>query len=337
MNKKYLVFVSSSQEDLKAERRELLRVVSELGAVPVVMDSFDITQEEDRKFIYKAIDDCDYFLNLTAYKRGKEAGKSFALELEYSYAVKACIPVLALIISDKARWKASKKEKDAAAAKALESFKKKLENHAHETWLNLGDLRQKALGLLTREINLKPRRGWVPSTEAVEPSVANELSRLLRENEILRSRIRMEGPVKNIREKIKHTLKVLSANRASLSFYYVDGKNWENTRRFRYLRLFRLLAPELSSPKTAQDISHFLGNILNPDLEKLVRKDYPTPSNSIKKIMADFTLLKLTQYTDSGDNDAWEMAEFGKEVYAVYRLHQMKRALVKRANKNQIG
>ena len=57
MKKKYLVFISSSGDDLKAERRELLRVVSELGAVPVVMDTFDITIEEDRKYIYKAIED----------------------------------------------------------------------------------------------------------------------------------------------------------------------------------------------------------------------------------------------------------------------------------------
>ena len=83
------------------------------------------------------------------------------------------------------------------------------------------------------------------------------------------------------------------------------------------------MAPELSIPKTAVDISRFLGNILNPDLEKVVRKDFPTPSNTIKKIMADFVLLKLVKYTGSGDNQAWDMTEFGKEVFAAHRLHQM--------------
>ena len=331
MSKKYLIYISSTQEDLKAERRELIRIVSELGAIPVTLDAFDITQEEDRRFIRQAIEECDYFLNLVAFKGGEPVGKSFALEVEYSCAVKAGVPVLALILGEKARWKDSKKEKSAAAKKALETFKKKLEEHAHDTWTNLGDLRQKALGLITREMNLNPRRGWVPSNEAVEPLVANELSRLSRENENLRNQIRMEDTdiAKRIREQIKHDLKVLATNKISLSFYYMEGDNWENTQTFRYLRLFKLLTPELSTPKSALDITRFLGNILNPDLAKTVRKDYPTPSNTIKKIMADFTLLKLVKCSGSGDNEAWEMTEYGKEAYAAYRLRQMERILVR--------
>ena len=332
MSKKYLVYISSTQDDLKAERRELTKIVSELGAVPITMDAFDITREEDRKIIHKAIEDCDYFLNITAHKGGQAVNKSFALELEYFYALKAKIPVLALIIGEKARWKESKKEKDAAAKKALEAFKKKLEAHTHDTWINLSDLKQKALSLLSREMNLNPRRGWVPSTQAVDASVANELSRLIQENETLKSQIKMEGTdiVKKVRAQIKSALKVLAANRISLSFYYTDGENWENTRVFRYLKLFRLLAPELSTHKTASDISHFLGNILNPDLDKTVRKEYPTPSNTIKKIMTDFTLLKLVKCNDSNTNETWEMTEYGKETYAAYRLRQMEKAMVKK-------
>ena len=68
MTKKYLVYISSSQDDLKAERRELTRVVSELGAIPVTMDAFDISQDDDRALIRKAIEESDYFVNITAHK-----------------------------------------------------------------------------------------------------------------------------------------------------------------------------------------------------------------------------------------------------------------------------
>jgi len=325
MHKKYLVFISSAQEDLKSERKELTRIVTEMGAIPVVMDEFDITEAQDRRVINKAIEECDYFLNITAHMGGKAVGKTFALELEYTYAVKAGVPVLALIIGDKARRKGSKKEKDAVAAKALESFKKKLENHSFDIWTNPTDMKLKALGLLSREMNLNPRRGWVPSDNAFSPSAANELSRLIRENETLRSKLAMEGTdiVKKIREQMKSALKILATNRISLSFYYVEGENWENTKVFRYLRLFRLVAPELSTPKTASEISNFLGNILNPDLSKVVRKDYPTPSNTIKKIMTDFALLKLVKCTENDQSEAWEMTEYGRETFAVYRLRQM--------------
>jgi len=338
MYKKYLIFISSTQDDVKAERRELIRIISEQGSVPVTMDAFDITKEEDRKIIYKVIEECDYFLNLTAYKGGEAVDKTCALELEYSHAVRNSVPILALIIGEKARWKDSKKEKKPAAKKALEIFKKRLQGHTHETWINLNDLRQKAMGLLIRELNLNPRRGWVPATEAVEPTVANELCRILRENENLRNQIKMTGTdfTKHLRDQINHTLKILSVTRISLSFYYTDGQNWENTQVFRYLKFFRLLAPELSTPKTTVEISYFLGNVVNPTLERPVRKDYPTPSNTVKKIMMDFALLNLVKCTAKiapnappVDDEDWELTEYGKETYATYRLHHMEKSLEK--------
>ena len=327
MSKKYLVYISSTLDDLKAERRELMRVVSELGAIPIIMDAFDIGREEDRRLIHKAIEECDYFISLIAYKGGDAVEKSFALELEYSYALKARVPVLALIIGEKARWKDSKKEKNAAVKKAVEDFKKKLQAHTHDTWTTVADFRQKALSLLSREMNLNPRRGWVPANEAVAPAVANELCRLLRENETLRSQVKLEGTdiVKKVREQMKHAIKVLATNKISLSFYYTDGENWENMQVFRYLKLFRLLTPELSVPKNAAEISHFLGNILNPNLDKTVRKEFPTPSNTIKKIMTDLVLLKLVKCPEIGDSESWEMTEFGKETFSVLRLKQMAR------------
>ena len=325
MQKKYLVFISSAPEDLKTERKELARLITEMGLIPLTLDEFDITEAKDRRLIHKVIEESDYFLNLTAHKGGKIVGKTFALELEYIYALKAKVPVIALVIGDKARKKASKKEKDTASVKALSAFKKKLENHSYDTWTNPTDLKLKVLGLLSREMNLNPRRGWVPSDEAFSPAVANELSRLIRENESLRNKMAMEGTdiVVKIQEQIRNAIKVLATNRISLSFFYVDGENWENTKVFRYIRLFKLLAPELATPKTAFEISHFLGNILNPDLSKIVRKDYPTPSNTIKKIMTDFALLKLVKCTDYEHNEAWEMTEYGRESFAVYRLRQM--------------
>lgn len=331
MAKKYLVYISSSPEDLKNERRDLVKVVTEIGAIPVSMDAFDISDKKEQKLIRKAIEECDYFLNLTAHKCGPLLGKTFAQELEFSWAEKCGVPVVALVIDEKARWKASKKEQSPELVKALDAFKKRLLVHSSETWISQADLRQKAQGLLIRTMNLNPRRGWVPGTEAIDPSVANELSRLILENENLKNQIRMEGGslVSRVREQMRRALKMLAANKLSLSFWYSPGENWENTTQFRYLRLFRLLTPELSLPKTTAEISRFLGNILNPDLNKTVRKDYPVPTNTIKKLMADLTLLKLVKCSGSGDDEAWEMSEYGKETYAAYRLHHLERALSK--------
>jgi len=384
MNKKYLVFINSAQDDLKTARGELVRIVFELGGIPVILDDFDITARDDRRLIHKLMGECDYFLTITGDKGGKMAGDTLVLELSYNYAVKTGIPVLALISGEKPRRKAAEKEKDSLHAQALAGFKVKLQSHPHEKWANLPELKLKAFALLSREMNLSPRRGWVHADSVFTAAVANELSRLSLENESLRGKIAgqkqtlslsfdshsrdgadsedtaangsgangsgtndsgtkdtgvKDSGAKNsdtkARGEIRNALKTLAANRVSLSFFYVDSEKWENTQVFGYLRLFRLLAPELYTPKTAAEISHFLGNILNPDLSKSVRKDYPTPSNTIKKIMTDFALLKLVKHNETPDpnphpragksehSETWEMTGQGSETFAAYRLRQM--------------
>jgi hypothetical protein len=332
MTKKYHIFIGSTLEDLKNERRALPRIIMELGHIPVTADCFDGANRNDQLLIKKNLEECDYYLALIAHKLGQPGEKS-PLETEYAWAVKQGIPVIALIIDEKARWKAAKKEQDGEAVKKLEDFKKKLAAHTHETWLNASDLSQKAQSLLIQEMNLNPRMGWVCAAQAIDPSVANELSRLSSENEDLKRQIKAEsGEIRvKVREQMKHALKVMALNKVSLSFYYNGGDNWENTRKFRCLRLFRLLTPELSRGKTPGEISRFLGNVLNPDLEKKVRKNYPTPSNTIKKLMADFALLKLVKYSGQDDNEVWEITEYGREVYSAYRMRQLERAFVKKS------
>jgi hypothetical protein len=331
MTKKYHVFIGSTLEDLKNERRALGRIIMELGHIPVTADYFDISSVNDQRLVKKTVEECDYFIVLLAHKMDLSGEKS-PLETEYAWAVKNGVPLIALVIDEKARWKAAKKEQDGEALKRIEDFKKKLTAHIHETWLNISDLSQKAQSLLIQEMNLNPRTGWVCATQAIDPSVANELSRLSGENGDLKRQIKLEsGEIRSkVREQMKHALKVMALNKVSLSFYYTGGENWENTRKFRYLRLFRILAPELSLGKTPEETSRFLGNVLNPDLGKTVRKDYPTPSNTIKKIMADFALLKLVKYSGQGDNEVWEITGYGKEVYSAYRMRQLERAFTKR-------
>jgi hypothetical protein len=339
MQKKYLVYVGSALDDLKNERRELPRIIMELGSIPVSADYLDQTDENSPRIVNKTIGECDYFVSLIAHRYCLPGEKNSPMESEYTQAVNAGIPVIALIIDEKARWKATKKEKVPEIIRRLDDFKADLRTHSHETWINTADLRQKAQRLLIQAINLDPRPGWVSAEQAINPALANEIARLSSENEELKRRFKMESGkiLARLREQIKHAIRVLTLNGAAISFYYTTGENWENTRKFRYLRIFKVLAPELTLGKTTVEISRFLGNVLNPDLEKTVRKDYPTPSNTIKKIMADLALLKLVKCTGGntanggGDNEIWEITEYGKELYAVYRLRQLEKVLEKKS------
>jgi hypothetical protein len=329
---KYHIFIGSTLEDLKNERREIPKIIMELGHIPVSSMNLDKSAKNYDKLLEKTIDECEYLIAVTAYRYAPEGEKISPLETECNIAHRKNIPVISLIIDEKARWKSSKKEKDAALAKKLDEFKNRLRlSGPCETWLNLAELCQKLQSQIILQMNVNPKGGWVRADQAVSPMVANELARLSAENEQLKRQIRMEGGevLVKLREQMKNALKVLALNKIILSFYYSSGENWENSRKFRYLRIFKLLAPELSLGKTTSEISRFLGTVLNPDLEKTVRKDYPTPSNTIRKIMADFNMLKLVKCSNkdegSGEDEIWEITEYGQELYSAYRMRQLEK------------
>jgi hypothetical protein len=339
---KYHIFIGTTLDDLKQERKELPRIVMELGHIPVMADHLDFANRNASMLLQKTIEECDYFLALVAHKfQDKGSAKTgpsvLPLVAESAIAAKKGIPVLGLVIDEKARWKPAKKETDIALVRKLDGFKAKLQAGSFEAWANTPDLCQKALALLTQEFTVNAQPGWIKTDRAIEPSVANELSRLSLENGFLRRHYNHEDNevAVKIQDDQKHTLKVLVNNKISLSFYYASGDNWENTRQFRYIRIFKLLVPELSLGKSTAEISRFLGTVLNPDLEKTVRKDYPAPSNTIKKIMADFSALKLVRCfnDDEGktDDEIWEITQYGKEIFSAYRVSQLEKALGKKA------
>jgi hypothetical protein len=333
---KYHIFIGSTLDDLKNERKELSRIVMELGHIPVMADYLDDTARNSQNLLQKIIEECDYFIALVANKYSAADGKILPVVAQCSIAAQRGIPVLALVIDEKARSTKAKKEQDPALIRKLDSFKSKLQEGPCETWLNTPDLHQKAQSLLVQELNINARPGWVRAEKLIDPTVANEISRLSSENDALRRRIRLDDGelVNRMRDQLKHTIKVLALNRVTLSFYYASGDNWENSRQFRYIRIFKLLVPELALGKSVAEISRFLGTVLNPDLDKIVRKDYPTPTNTIKKIMADFSMLKLVRCVSdeegAADKEIWEITEYGKELYAAYRMRQLEKALVKK-------
>jgi hypothetical protein len=335
---KYHVFIGSTLDDLKNERRELPRIIMELGHIPVMADYLGAKPDSAHvsPLLQRLIEESDYFIALSAHKYSAPGAKASPLEAEYSVAIKRGIPVLALVLDEKARWKASKKETEAALIKKQEKLRKMLQGELHETWINTADLCQKAQGLLVQAMNLYPQTGWVKANQAISPTVANELARLSSANEQLRRQVKVEDGVTSakLQEQTGHDLKMLALNTLTLSFYYSGGENWENTRQFRSLKIFELLSPELALGKTTAEISRFLGTVLNPDLDRTVRKDYPTPSNTIKKIMADYSLLKLVICTNEAEENAgdevWEITEYGKELYTAYRMRQLEKAVEKK-------
>jgi Domain of unknown function (DUF4062) len=104
MNVKYQIFVSSTYEDLKEERNEVIKACLNMGHIPVGMEMFNAADEEQWQVITRTIDQCDYYVVIIAHRYGSTVeGISFT-EKEYDYAVAQGVPILGFPIDDGASW-----------------------------------------------------------------------------------------------------------------------------------------------------------------------------------------------------------------------------------------
>ena len=60
--KKYQVFVSSTYEDLKEERKEVMQALLELDCIPSGMELFPAADDDQWTLIKRVINECDYYI-----------------------------------------------------------------------------------------------------------------------------------------------------------------------------------------------------------------------------------------------------------------------------------
>lgn len=161
MNVKYQIFVSSTYEDLKDERNEVIKACLNMGHIPVGMEMFNAADEEQWAVITRTIDQCDYYVVIIAHRYGSTTpeGISFT-EKEYDYAVAQGVPVLGFVIAEDAPWPNTKKDDQQDLHEQLKRFKAKVRQKMVRFWHTAPELRALFVESLTTSINTTPRRGW---------------------------------------------------------------------------------------------------------------------------------------------------------------------------------
>jgi Domain of unknown function (DUF4062) len=188
LNLKYQIFVSSTYEDLRDERNEVIKACLNMGHIPVGMEMFNAADEEQWQVITRTIDQCDYYVVIVAHRYGSTTpeGVSFT-EKEYDYAVGKGVPVLGFVIANEAAWPADRMESDRRGE--LERFKSKVKHKVVRFWHTASELRSQFVESLATTININPRRGWVRAPEATDVDIAQALSNLTEENARLRNEL----------------------------------------------------------------------------------------------------------------------------------------------------
>lgn len=190
MDKKYQVFVSSTYEDLKEERKEVIQSLLEMDCIPAGMELFQASDDDQWTLIKKVIDQCDYYIVIVGGKYGSinQEGKSYT-QMEYEYALERNKPILGFLPKTPENLPACKIEKDQDRTTKLEEFKKLVAKKNCRFWEKASDLGSSVIKGIIKMTKEHPSGGWVRVDDYVDVKSIEEISRLQKENADLKSKL----------------------------------------------------------------------------------------------------------------------------------------------------
>ena len=181
MEKKYQIFISSTYEDLKEERKKVQDAILSIYQFPIGMEMFSAADEDQWEIIRETIDSSDYYILIIAHrygsviKEGEYAGISYT-QKEFRYALEQKIPVLAFLIDESVPVMPKKMEENEKKRKKLGTFKEEVKNgRMVQFWTNKDDLANLVTNALNKQINRGKRPGWIRTDSLNIEEMQNKL------------------------------------------------------------------------------------------------------------------------------------------------------------------
>jgi hypothetical protein len=179
VDKRYQVFVSSTYDDLHAERQEVMQALLELDCMPAGMELFPAANDDQWTLIKRVIDDCDYYIVIIGGRYGSigPSGLSYT-QMEYEYAVSQDKPVIAFLHKEPGTLPANRSEQSAEGKKGLETFRGLAQQKMCKFWLSPADLGSAVSRSLVKLIKTNPAVGWVKADLLPSKNTTEEILRL---------------------------------------------------------------------------------------------------------------------------------------------------------------
>jgi SAM-dependent methyltransferase len=179
--KRYQVFVSSTYQDLQAERFEVVKTLLEMSCIPVSMEFYTAADEDHWSVTRRLIEESDYLIVIVAGKYGSINAEGMShTEAEYRHALAVNKPILGFVHEDPTSLPGTRIElDDPVARKRLEEFRSLVETRLCTKWSNAVELARKVATSLGSLMQQHPGRGWIRA-----PVVANEEHLVLRPKSI---------------------------------------------------------------------------------------------------------------------------------------------------------
>src|ERR1700677_1450649 len=193
-NKRYQIFVSSTQADLRDEREAIINALTKIGYIAVGMEQFPATDEEQMDFIRPVIDESDYYIVVVKGRYGSLGtdGISYT-EKEFRYAVERKKPAMAFLYKDVSELRVSDTDNDPEKMGKLRAFRAELElKRIVKHWVNCDELVAQVKDSVNDMVRRRPAIGWIRGDQAFDPDVYRERDEIRKENERLTKLIARE-------------------------------------------------------------------------------------------------------------------------------------------------
>lgn len=284
--KRYQVFVSSTYEDLKEERTEVLHALLELDCIPCGMEYFPATDDNQWQYIKSMIEICDYYLLIIGGRYGSmdETGISYT-EKEYRYAIEKNIPVIAFYHNSPTSLPVNKTDDDPIKKEKLIAFRNLVQNKLCKSWETKEQLGAIASRSMIQLMKSHPRTGWIRADQ-----ITNE------ENlkELLAAKKKIDELQNQLSEIKKHEINSenLSSgdDKVELSYHIWRanslGEGWElvkDNENFTWNEIFDYFAPKFTVDLTTSAFNSLLNQYLNEKLTIKHRKDI----DDLKELVKD--------------------------------------------------
>lgn len=154
--------------------------------------------EDQWSLIKKVIDECDYYLLITAGRYGSigPTGLSYT-EMEYRYALEIGKPIISFYHKNPLELTSSKCEQSDEGKKKLSELRNLVQKKMCKQWSSAAELGSVASRSLVRLIKTTPATGWIRSNQAIDSIAAGEILKLKNTIEELESKLRearLTGP-----------------------------------------------------------------------------------------------------------------------------------------------
>lgn len=197
-DRRHQVFVSSTYEDLREERHEVIQALLELDCIPAGMELFPATDDDQWSLIQRVIDECDYYIVIVGGRYGSIGPQGISYtEQEYRYALQTGKPIIAFLHKTPSNIPAGKTESEAESKKLLVEFRSLVQKKVCKYWESPTELGSAVSRSLVRLIKTHPMPGWVRADKAVATLAAEEMLRLRRTIDELKEKLsksELEGP-----------------------------------------------------------------------------------------------------------------------------------------------